>query len=201
MSNGPNDARRAPDPAWTERLRQHDGTGWIDHHRDSIPQVEAASPVESKKRIGRRTSGVAFVVVLIVLGVTVAVAVAGAGEETKEPATDATSISASPTTGAPAQYAWPPTEPTAPESKGFTLQSLDVRNQSGSFSGVAQIVDTEGGRTATFTVTFFAGDEIAGSMSAVVSDMPVDQALTVEFFSADPYLAFDRYAFQTGREF
>jgi hypothetical protein len=223
MSNDPNGLGRwAQDPAGSGRLRYFDGNGWTDHYRDPFPQPgrpagATAVGAPTKKGRGCLTAGLIAIGVLAVL--VVIGAVASGGDKDKAETTGTTAPTTAPTTEAPVTTAAPSDAPattapptTAPpvtdpppvtyESKGFTLESLDVKNQFDNFSGVGRIVDTENsGRTATFKVTLFAGDQIVGTMSGVATDMPGGQAVTVDFYSSDPFADFDRYEFQTDAAF
>jgi hypothetical protein len=100
----------------------------------------------------------------------------------------------------------PPPAPAGPlearvtESQGFTLVSLSLGEDffSGDFEGTGRVIDTQGGRTATFIVTLFAGDAIVGTMSGILSLAPQGQELTVEFISVDSFVGgVTAYEFQT----
>ncbi len=105
--------------------------------------------------------------------------------------------------GRPVVSAAPPPPP-APEpdvatSQGFELVSFQLSEDFiNDFEGVGQVIDTQGGRSAGFTVTLFIGETIVGTLSGSVSDAPANQPVTVTFITTDDYVeGVDRRQFQT----
>lgn len=196
-----------PQPGWTQNPWQQDGG---QHPSGPLPGWQHPVPPPPKKSLFTRWWFLAAIGALLIVVVAVVATAGGtpdtdtaagsASTEASQPAADepADDTAASVPTPLPTSEAPIPAEDALSDG-GWTVESIQLDESLGNFSGTMRVINTDTTtRTGFFTLTMLLDGAVVGTALGVANDVEPGSTATVQLLSSDPFVTGDlTYEFQT----